>query len=515
MKKINIVDINDPKNHEFKKWEDEIIIFSDEWENRKNQCENFLNSLNHIYEKKIHGRDCIVKEITQEKSGEFLDEYHIQGKNRLVIISFGLFYKEELIAVMSLGRHNRQISENKIVLDRFCVKNKIHVNGGASKLFKRCVEWANNKKYDEIISFSNNRWTNGNVYKVLGFSIEKKYSSDYSYVDLQGKRLSKQSQKKSNTKCPKNLTEFEWATQRGFKKIWDKGKIRWVYSLNTEKMSFKQKMSKKCAEQHQNGIFKHSHIRGYFKSKKNSDEIYYGSSYELRCLFLLEKNDNVKNICRCDCFLDNTGMYRNPDFKIEHLNNSIEIIEVKPESRLSELEVQKQIKESKEYCEKNNYIFSIWTEKESGLSDEKQIISWARKYIAETTGNTEWINKQKEVSKKSSKKHYENKIKKNKIQIYCDFCKITHDVLRYSYNKNIERNKRYICEKEGGHIAGKKPKKKKENPYKDQGMKQCMICKNIKLFNEFGFDKNKSDGYATRCKKCRSDLSKINYQKNK
>lgn len=67
----------------------------------------------------------------------------------------------------------------------------------------------------------------------------------------------------------------------------------------------------------------------------------------------------------------------------------------------------------------------------------------------------------------------------------------------------MSNNGRYICEKEGGFIAGSKPKKKKENPYSVDGKKECTQCKGIKPFKEFGFDKSRSDGYANRCKVCR------------
>ena len=41
------------------------------------------------------------------------------------------------------------------------------------------------------------------------------------------RNLTKQSQKKSNTNCPKDKTEYLWAKERGFARIWDCGKKRW------------------------------------------------------------------------------------------------------------------------------------------------------------------------------------------------------------------------------------------------------------------------------------------------
>jgi len=512
-----IVDLFDSNNHEKKKWEEDvIIIFSNEWEKRKEQIQNLISSRSGELQNKINARDCTVREINSAVAKEFLEKYHIQGSNNLSLIYFGLFLSEELISVMTLGRHSRQISQNRIVLDRYCVKSNICVRGGASKLFKKCIEWAKDRKYDEIISFSDNRFGNGDIYKILGFTLEKEHKADYFYFDPNRNSVfSKQSQKKSSSKCPKELTEFEWASQRGLVKIWDKGKKRWVYYLKPNAVSWKQKLSEKCANQNKNGDFKQSHVRGYFNSIKNNCKIYYGSSYELRCIFLLEENSEVLSFKRGDCFLDTKGHYRNPDILAKYKNNITKIIEIKPESRLGEKDVIDQIEESKKYSEKNGYIFEIWTEKNAGLNDSKKIINWAKKYLAEN-GNFEWIKKSKENNRIKAKKYYYKKIFTDKVNVFCEYCNETHQVLNKSYKSNIARNNRYICEKEGGHISGSKPKfhLRKENPHKNEGKKQCNNCKNIKLFEDFNSDKSKKDGLYTICKKCVSYKQKEKY-KNK
>ena len=102
----------------------------------------------------------------------------------------------------------------------------------------------------------------------------------------------------------------------------------------------------------------------------------------------------------------------------------------------------------------------------------------------------------------------------SQVEVWCDYCQETHHPLRLTYEKNIERNVEYICERKGGSIAGSKPKKKKENPYSSEGKKQCNKCKNVKLFEEFGLDKFRLDGYANWCKPCRSTSAKERYRQN-
>jgi len=209
-----------------------VFVFSDEWQSRQNQVKNFLRSVLHLNTEKIDGRKCIVKEISLEIGRAFCNEHHIQGSNKLGHTFFGLFYCEKLIGVLSLGRHSRQRED--LVLDRLCFASNITVRGGANKLFKQAVIWAKNNNYNKIISFSDKRWSEGNVYKKLNFINEATLYPDYSYVNVSHPhfRLTKQSQKKRTVNCPEGMTEKQFARSKGLKLIYDCGKDRWVYNID-------------------------------------------------------------------------------------------------------------------------------------------------------------------------------------------------------------------------------------------------------------------------------------------
>ena len=201
-----------------------ITIFEDEWLYRENQVKGFLKSVLGINQTKVFARKCSVKQIGKQEACQFFNSYHIQGANPLGKYFAGLIHNQELVGVMSFGRHHRK--QGVLVLDRLCFKEDISVAGGSSKLFKFLL---NISEADSIISWSDNRWSEGNVYKNMGFIKEEELSPDYSYVYKQ-KRLSKQSQRKSVSDCPAELTEREWSLQRGLNRIWDCGKIRWKYT---------------------------------------------------------------------------------------------------------------------------------------------------------------------------------------------------------------------------------------------------------------------------------------------
>ena len=213
-----------------------LTIFEDEWKFRQDQCKSHIKSILGISSKKVFARKCEIREISRGESKSLFDSYHIQGSNKLGVVFFGLFFENELCGAMSLGRHSRQIdaSRKEITLDRLCFKDNYQIIGGSSKLFTKCLDWAKNNEYKKIISFSDNRWSLGNVYLKMGFILEKEYGPDYSYVDIKNprKRLSKQSQKKDMTNCPEGLTEHVWAIQRGLARIYDCGKKRWIFNIN-------------------------------------------------------------------------------------------------------------------------------------------------------------------------------------------------------------------------------------------------------------------------------------------
>jgi predicted GNAT family N-acyltransferase len=209
-----------------------ITIFEDEWIKKQKQCKSYLKSIFGKFENRIFARKCIVKEIDKKTSNKFYSDYHLFGKPNNTKVSFGIFLKENLVGCVSLGYHHRDHS--KTVINRICFMPDIQIVGGASKLLKTCIKWCIENKCRKIITWSDNRWSNGNMYEKIGFKLEKELGPDYSYVDSKTKfkRVSKQSRKKSNTNCPLEKTEKQHAIEEGFYRIWDCGKKRWVLNIS-------------------------------------------------------------------------------------------------------------------------------------------------------------------------------------------------------------------------------------------------------------------------------------------
>jgi hypothetical protein len=204
-----------------------IQIFGHEWDQRRAQVCSFLKSAygkNHI---KIGARETVVKEISKDIAVEFLEKYHIQGPGKFKF-AFGLFHKEEMVAVATFVRHHRDISLGW-VLSRWCGQDGRTISGGLSKISKFALKAL---KVDRLISWSDNRFSDGSGYLAAGWVLDGDIPPDYFYISTKAGGnfiISKQSRRKSVVHTPEGMTEWEHAKKDGLLRVYDAGKKRWIF----------------------------------------------------------------------------------------------------------------------------------------------------------------------------------------------------------------------------------------------------------------------------------------------
>lgn len=210
-----------------------ITIFEDEWLEKQDQIKGYLKSLLNLNSIILYGRNTEIKEVPKDQTKTFLDKYHIQGDCNFKI-AFGLYYNEELVGVVTGGKHHRNSSRNELILNRIVFKSDITIVGGASKLLNQLKKYAKDNNYTKIISWSDNRWSKGNVYKKIGFAKTHDFPPNYSYIKKDN-RFSKQSLTKTRLRKLGGVgnTEREMALSLGYRRIWDCGKIKWELDLIT------------------------------------------------------------------------------------------------------------------------------------------------------------------------------------------------------------------------------------------------------------------------------------------
>jgi hypothetical protein len=213
-----------------------ITIFEDEWRDRNKQVKNFLKSVMGVHSRRVYARKCEVREVESGIAHRFLEDNHIQGKAPLKI-AFGLFFENELLGVVTGNVHHRNFGEgDDFVLNRLVFKDEVQVVGGASKLIVKLRGYAKEKGFGRLISWSDSRYSQGNVYEKCGFILDSLVPPDYSYITPELERQSKQSNKKANLLKKgavgnMSMTETELALSLGLSRLWDCGKKKYVINL--------------------------------------------------------------------------------------------------------------------------------------------------------------------------------------------------------------------------------------------------------------------------------------------
>lgn len=179
-----------PKDYHFNKFKlckDKNIrlvsIYESDWFNKRDNIINLLKNI-FIESKVVYARNCTISKLDHKTKSAFINEYHFYGDSNQGTISYGLYYNNELVSVMSFGklRGQNKLHNNKdhYELVRFVTKDNVRIIGGASKLFKKFIS-----EYHPmyIICYSDNDFFTGETYNKLGFKLKSLGESiDYQWV---------------------------------------------------------------------------------------------------------------------------------------------------------------------------------------------------------------------------------------------------------------------------------------------------------------------------------------------
>lgn len=207
---------------------DLLTIFEDEWVHRRETVLRVIQYKLGLSRRGIGARKCQIREIPYGEGKVLLDQYHLQGKSTGIHI--GAYHGDELIGVMVFGTPTRQQTRG-VELKRFCTDGRNHP-GLARRLFSYYI-----KKYNPatVVSFSDNRWFQGDVYQTLGFELDGVIPPDYSYF-LGTNRFHKsgfrkdQIRKKFPDLYNPMQTQNQMMEHTPYRRIFDCGKKRWVWT---------------------------------------------------------------------------------------------------------------------------------------------------------------------------------------------------------------------------------------------------------------------------------------------
>lgn len=174
--------------------------------------------------KRVYARKCEVQQVNSLSN--FYAENHLQGKCSATH-HYGLFHKGELVAAMSFGKP-RFTNDYDVEMIRYCSKKGVTVVGGASKLLKRVSG-------KSIITYATMDYSNGGLYKKLGFDFSHMTQPSYVYYHGNKGVLSRHQCQKH--RLPKLLdgfdpdkSEYENMKNHGFNRIYNGGNL--VFTRN-------------------------------------------------------------------------------------------------------------------------------------------------------------------------------------------------------------------------------------------------------------------------------------------
>jgi DNA-binding CsgD family transcriptional regulator len=176
----------------------------------------------------IYARKCVIEKITNDEAFDFHNQNHLQGYSTGTHV--GLKYNNRLVALLTYGksRFNKKYDHEII---RYSSLNYHSIIGGFGKLLKQLPKGM-------IVSYADRRYSVGNVYEILGFTLHNISAPNYKYTKnhktfYSRNKFQKHKLEKLLDKFDENLSEWENMKMNGYDRIWDCGNL--VYVLNNRK----------------------------------------------------------------------------------------------------------------------------------------------------------------------------------------------------------------------------------------------------------------------------------------
>jgi len=212
-------------------WDIEI---EESWEKIINIIDGYLG-----FHQRLAARKTTVVDLSSKEKSDFLGKNHLQGDVNSRI-NLGLRTSEgELVMVATFGvpRFTKKRSTEKFELLRLCSKKQLRVVGGAGKLFKYFVH-NHLKDEDSVISYCDRRYSQGDVYRKLGFELRSISPPGFFYIDQRGNYSGTRYQWQKHLLKDKlenfdpGLTADENMKNHGYEKVWDCGQLVFSYTKN-------------------------------------------------------------------------------------------------------------------------------------------------------------------------------------------------------------------------------------------------------------------------------------------
>ncbi len=150
-----------------------LIVTEDRWRTGRDMMEARLLAHLEVFNQ-IFARKCVTRRIEKAEASEFLAACHSYGY-AACRYRYGLFSRRDgsLVAVATFSNARKWVKEGREIRSyewtRYASLPGVRICGGMGKLLKAFVDEVSP---DDIMSYADLEWSEGRVYKTLGFKEE-------------------------------------------------------------------------------------------------------------------------------------------------------------------------------------------------------------------------------------------------------------------------------------------------------------------------------------------------------
>ena len=189
-----------------------LIITEDRWHSQRECMEARILAHLEVF-KPIYARNCEIRRIDKDEARDFLEKNHSYG-HAVCRYCYGLFFKRhtghiarnaeadneghimpgQLMAVATFSNARKWIKGDKVIKSyewtRYASLPQVRLSGGMGRMLKAFIK---DVQPDDIMSYADLEWSEGDVYRQLGFELEDKkepvifrISKDWQRVPVKG-----------------------------------------------------------------------------------------------------------------------------------------------------------------------------------------------------------------------------------------------------------------------------------------------------------------------------------------
>lgn len=201
-------------------------IFEFEWHEKQDIVKSMLlNAIGKSH--RIHARKCDVTYVDAASYRTFVNDNHLYGHKTNPSVMIGLVHDNALVSAISFSKHPKYTWEiNRLV----SVKNHVIV-GGVSKMVKKFIDDYNP---ESILTYADARYGTGDVYRRLRFELVDHTRPNYKYIKRRSvfsrQQFQKHKLKYKLEDFDPDLTEAENMFNNGYRRMWDAGHYKFVWS---------------------------------------------------------------------------------------------------------------------------------------------------------------------------------------------------------------------------------------------------------------------------------------------